>query len=363
MKPVPFAFRGVLFGLLATSANALDVPVLSTPGTATWADEVLAGGGTRTTFTITDNTVLDWNQFNLEAGNELVFDFVSGNTVVNNLNGTSRHRINGDVTSNGIVGFFSPNAKVTVGGNITARGVTIATLGVDSVAFASGNYALSGGSGKRLTVSGSIQATDGDVLLAGRTTIINDTASISASGSALFAGGDDVIVSSSGIQRVNVIGSIGNITHNGITTAGRAEAVAAETIKNNGRIDVGTSRLFMEVGDGGRISNEGNGVLVGAAVFEGALLDDGDIIRPKEGDVAPLVGESRLKIPNLKRPNGSTITTRKTVSYSAPMSARSDAGRISKSKNRQVAKVDSSKSLLKRSSFFGARGSKTVASR
>ncbi|MEP4079202.1 hypothetical protein [Haloferula sp.] len=363
MKPVSFAFRGVLFGLLATSANALDAPILSTPGSATWADEVLAGGGTRTTFTITEDTVLDWNQFNLEAGNELVFDFVGGNTVVNNLNGTSRHRINGDVTSNGIVGFFSPNAKVTVGGNITAKGVTIATLGVDSAAFASGSYALGGGSGKRLTVSGGIQATDGDVLLAGKNVVINDTASISASGAALFAGGEDVVISSGGIQRVNVIGSIGNIVHNGTTNASSAEAVAGGEITNSGQIDVGAARLFMEVGNGGRISNEGNGVLVGATVFNGALLDDGIIIRPNEGDVPPLVGESRLKVPSLKRPNGSKITKRQTVSYSAPMSARSDAGRASKSNSRQVAKVDSSKSLLKRSSFFGARGGKTVASR
>ena len=127
MKAVPFAFRAVLLGLFSSPLHAQG-PVLSTPGTATWSTEITAGGGTRTIFTITDNTVLDWNQLNLGTDSELVFDFIGGDSVVNNLTGTKTHKLDGDVTSNGFVGFFSPNAHLRIDGNITAKGVTIANL-------------------------------------------------------------------------------------------------------------------------------------------------------------------------------------------------------------------------------------------
>lgn len=362
MKAVPLAFRGVLLGLLTSSLHAQG-PVLSTPGTATWATETTSTGGTRTVFTITGNTVLDWNRMNLASGNELVFDFLGGDSVVNNLTGSKSHRIDGSVTSNGIVGFFSPNAHLQVNGSITAKGVTIATLDVDPIDFASGNYVMSGGAGKTLMVGGQINATQGDVALAGKLVILDGAAYVNASGSALFGGGENVSVNASGIRRLNVVGTIGNVVNAGTATASRMEVAAGSHVVNDGRLDVGNSRIFVEVGEGGAISNEANGVIVGDAVFEGAMVDNGLIIVPQEGDVPPLVSESRLKVPTLKRPDGSTVSTSKKLTYSAPMSASSDAGRTAKRKDRKVAKVDSRKSLLQRSSFFGVRGGKTVASR
>ncbi|MGB6219932.1 hypothetical protein [Haloferula sp.] len=362
MKAVPLAFRGVLLGLVTSSLHAQG-PILSTPGTATWATENLASGGTRTIFTITGNTVLDWNQLNLGNGSELVFDFVSGESVVNNLTGSRPHRIDGTVSSNGLVGFFSPNAHLQVNGNITAKGVTIATLDVNPADFAGGNYALSGGFGKRLLVGGEVTATEGDVVLAGRSVTIGTDARITATGSALFAGGDDATVVSGGERQLNVVGTIGVFNHSGTTMASRVEVAAGESIVNNGRLDAGTSKIYLEVGQDGSISNELNGVIVGDAAFEGAFLDEGLIIAPYEGDILPVVNDSRLKVPTLKRPDGSKVTTSKKLTYSAPMSASSDAGRSAKRRSQQVAKVDSSKSLLNRSSFFGMRGSKTIASR
>ena len=361
MKAVPLAFRGVLIGLLTSSLHAQG-PILTTPGTATWLTET-TDTGTRTIFTITGNTVLDWNRMNLESGSELVFDFVGGNSVVNNLTGTKQNVINGSVSSNGFVGFFSPNAILTVNGNITAKGVTLATLDVNPIDFAAGDYVLSGGTGKMLTVVGQVTATQGDVVLASKRLSIFSSAAVDASGSALYSGGESASVSSSGIRRINVVGSIGAVSHQGTTTAGRAEIEAKSSIVNNGRIDVGTSKIFLEVGQGGNISNEAAGIIVGSIAFEGSLINKGVLIEPYDGDVLPSINESRLKVPALRKPDGSNVNSSKTISYSAPMSASSDAGRVAEQKDRQVSKVDSSKSLLKRSSFFGMRGGKTIASR
>ena len=361
MKAVPLAFRGVLLSLLTTSLHAQG-PVLSTPGTATWSTEATATG-TRTVFTITGNTVLDWNRMNLAPGNELVFDFLGGESVVNNLLGTKAHRIDGSVTSNGIVGFFSPNAHLQVNGSITAKGVTIATLDVNPVDFASGSYVMSGGAGRVLTVDGKVGATGGDVVLAGSSLTLGGSTSISASGHALLGGGETVSIAPSGIRRINVVGTIGEIYNRGSVTASRMEVAAGNQIVNDGRLDVGAADIFLEVGKDGTISNETNGVIVGAAAFKGALVDKGLIIEPHEGDIPPLVSESRLKVPTLKSPNGKVVSTSKKLSYSAPMSASSDAGRTSKRQDRDVAKVESSRSLLQRSSFFGVRGGKTISTR
>src|SRR5687768_15199462 len=131
MKLSLLPLAGLVPALLIVSVHgqAVGVPVLSTPGSATWLSEVTSSG-TRTIFTITGDTVLDWGQFNLGSGSELVFDFVSGNSVVNMLNGSSTNTIAGIVTANGDVGFFSPNAPLKVTGTVTANNVTLATLDV-----------------------------------------------------------------------------------------------------------------------------------------------------------------------------------------------------------------------------------------
>ncbi len=337
-------------------------PVLSTPGTATWSTESTATG-TRTVFTITGNTVLDWNRMNLAAGNELVFDFLGGESVVNNLTGTKSHRIDGSVTSNGIVGFFSPNAHLQVNGSITAKGVTIATLDVNPVDFASGSYVMSGGGTNALKIGGQIKATQGDAVLASNVLVMKEESAVFASGSALLGSGEKVSVRSSGFRKLSIVGTIGEIGQFGTIKAPTIEVAARQHIVNDGRIDAGIGRIFLEVGEGGAISNETNGFIVGHAVFEGALVDKGLIIGRGEGDVPPLVSESRIKVPTVKRPNGKVVSTAKKLTYSAPMSASSDAGRTAKRQDRQVAKIDSSRSLLQRSSFFGVRGGKTVSKR
>ncbi|RYD46944.1 MAG: hypothetical protein EOP83_28820, partial [Verrucomicrobiaceae bacterium] len=149
MKLPLFPLAGLVPALLIVSVHgqAVGVPVLSTPGSATWLSEITSTG-TRMIFTITGDTVLDWGQFNLGSGSELIFDFVGGNSVTNMLNGTSANSINGSVTSNGNVGFFSPNAPLKVTGTVTANNVTLATMDVDPQAFNSGGtFTMNAGSG------------------------------------------------------------------------------------------------------------------------------------------------------------------------------------------------------------------------
>lgn len=330
MKIFTIPVRVAILGTLASALHAKD-PVLTTPGTANWTTETTATG-TRTVFTLSKNTVFKWDELNLESGSEMVFNFTGGKTVVNFLGGTGTHLIDGAVTSNGIVAFFSPTADLEVNGSIIAKGVTLATLNADADEFSSGNgYKMKGPAGSNyLTVNGRVEATDGDVILGGERVEIGYTARIQASQDALISGGREVSVAAAGERRLKEESGFGYVMHVGETRASRIEVAAGREIRNQGKLDAGKAKIFLEVGEGGKITNESAGVIVGDAVFNGAYESPGAILRPDEGDVVQPVGDSTLTFPKLTRPDGASVSSApQTISYSTPISASGDAGRDS----------------------------------
>jgi hypothetical protein len=370
MKTSLFPLAGLLPAFLITSLHgqALGLPVLANPGnTATWTTENIATG-TRTVFTINANSVFDWNGFNLPSGSELVFDFVGGNSVVNMLNGTSTNVLAGNVTSNGNVGFFSPDANLVVSGNITAKSVTLSALDVDTASFLSGgSYTLSGGLMKGLTVTGQIRAMDGDIVLAGRTVLVDTGAKLKAKGAAQIAGGTEVVVERTGSgQRLKQSSGTGFVLHLGDTRASRIEIAAGKQIVNEGRLDVGNTghRIFLEVGKDGKITRDSSGLIIGNLSVNGKQEVKASSLRQNEGDAASAVSTSTLKMPALKRPDGTVASASRTLVNNAPMSASADGGRDRKRQAPQVASHDRGrKPLLQRASFFGMRGGSTPAKR
>jgi hypothetical protein len=366
---------GLLFGLFAGVAWG-NGPELVTPGTATWVTRQTANG-TRTVFTISENTILDWDSLNLGRGSKLVFKFEGGERVLNQLGGTGSHVINGTVKSNGIVGFFSPKADLTVNGSVTAKGVTLATLGSKNF-IAGGRDRLKGNSASNfLTVNGKVTATGGDVLIAGERVIIDTKGRIRASEAVRIAAGRDVSVSASGDRRIRENSGEGYVLHLGETKAAGIETVAGREISNQGKIDAGSGRIFMKVGSRGKITNESNGIIVGDSVFEGAYDSDGVVLVPDEADALPTVSEGTLTIPSLTRPGRTAVSSSQTVSYSGPVSATEDAARgtqgAEKNKNSRLAANGNKtaaplppalatrgasagkKPMLQRASFFGTR--------
>jgi len=328
MKILTTSVRFAILGTLVSALHAKD-PVLTTPGTASWTTETTATG-TRTVFTLTKNTVFNWEELNLKSGSEMVFNFTGGKTVVNFLGGTGTHLIDGAVTSNGIVAFFSPTADLEVNGSIIAKGVTLATLNADADEFSGGNgYKMKGPSGdKYLTVNGRVEATDGNVVLGGERVEIGYTARIQASQDVLIGGGREVSVAGSGERRLKEESGFGFVLHLGETRASRIEVAAGREIRNQGKLDAGKAKIFLEVGEEGMITNESAGVIVGDAVFTGKYESPGKILFHDEPDLAPAVGESTLTFPKLSRPDGASVSSApQTVSYSAPVSASGDAGR------------------------------------
>lgn len=357
-------------------------PVLTTPGTATWTTETTATG-TRTVFNLTNNTVFDWQRLNLKTGSEMVFNFTGGKTVVNFLGGTRTHRIDGAVTSNGIVAFFSPSADLQVNGSIIAKGVTLATLNADAADVSDGDgFKMSGRGGfNYLTVNGRVEATDGDVVLGGERVIVGGSARLQASRDVLIGGGREVSVAASGDRRLKEEGGFGYVLHLGESRASRIEIAAGAEIRNQGTINSQGGKIFLKVGDDGSITKEQSGDFSGVLVSDedyqsGAILDT-----DTDGDAAPAINEGTLTLPKLSRPDGTKVNSEpQTLKYTVPMNATADARRDSSHSKRadaqqmaqnyskrvdaqQMAQNDSTRSLLQRSSFFGMRGGKTTVAK
>lgn len=412
MKFSPFITSCAGLCLLASTLYGKG-PVLATPGTASWTDQTTATG-TKTVFTLTGNTVLDWEQLNLAKGSEMEFNFVGGKTVVNFLNGNGSHFIDGKVTSNGIVAFFSPTADLQVNGSIIAKGVTLATLNADPNDFSDGDGFELIGSGARnaLGVNGYVQATDGDVVLGGKKIIVGYAGQVDASGDVLVGASTHFSVAPAGDRRITEKSGEGFVLNFGTLNASRIEVAAGRDVNNDGTMNAGEGRIFLRVGTDGSIANETTGLLISDQVFEGD-----DVITPTVpgdrviDDIVSPVSEGSLAFPKLSRPDGSSVVpvsapapgsgsaapvnspsgtpvnpgtapkpgisgggpqgTRSTVAprtltYSVPMSASSDAGRDAASVrrgSRQMAQSGESSSLLQRSSFFGMRGGSSASAK
>jgi len=310
----------------------------------------------------------------LLEGSELVYNFQSGDRVLNLLSGSNRHSINGTVTSNGIVGFFSPNANFDINGTITAKGVVLSTLNADPDEFFSGNgYTMNGGSAStRLFVGGGVTATHGSVVIAGRRVSISGDAIIEGSDSVLIGGGSEVNISETGERGVSVGSEDGDIIYLGSSKAPVIELVAGGSVTNEGLIDTGEGSVFIDVGPDMVITNESGAVIVAGSVFTNAAIVEGVVIVPDEGDSAPAVSDGTLSVPALTSPDGRVVSQGMRVSANAPVSASGDGGRdatrtnvegsaasggVSVSGSGQVAaNRGGTRPMLRRSSFFGVRG-------
>lgn len=160
-------------------------------------------------------------------------------------------------------------------------------------------------------------------------------------------------------------GGDGFVLHVGETRAARIEVAASREIQNGGRLDVGSKsqRIFLEIGDGGKISQTRSAIVIGDLTTNGKIDRDVAITAHDEGDAAVVLSESSLRIPPVKRPDGSKATKARTIVISAPTSASADGGRDRQQQSSQVAKQDKSKPIFRSSSFFGMRGGKNVEKR
>lgn len=341
----------LLCGGVACEAGA--EPVV-TRGGATWASEATATG-MRTVFTVTDDSVLSWSNFQLPQGSEMIFDFAGGDMVVNFLTGSGVHRLAGSVTGNGHVAFISPNAHLQVTGSISAASVTLSTLGVDAADLLDGGAAgFSGNARMSLAIAGLVEATGGDATLVSGQISVGPGGRVVASDAVVLAAGSSV--DSSGVrgERFEVSGTRGEVLNNGLIRGDQVRVTAVRDLTHQGRIEGSAKKVFLEVGVHGAITLDGEILMIEDAVIKGARQTPIPV-RPVEGDAAPVLNDAVLQLPALKRPDGTQVAAARPVSFTAPVSASGEASR--EAGGRAAARSRGvMASLIQRQSFFGVRG-------
>jgi len=334
-------------------------PTVGTPGSVTCASESTATG-TRTVFSVMDDTILQWNWLNLAVGDELVFDFDGDHGVANQLASGASHRIDGKVEGNGRVGFFTEGADLEVNGSVVAEEVVVSANSLDdpSAFLGGGDFSLrSGGGLRQIAVNGLVQATNGDVIVAGDLVRVRADARLRASGAVRIGAGGQVDVKSTGERRVATSGGFGILLHLGDSRASSLELVATQEISNAGRLEAagGFGKVFLEVGSGGNILNEGTGLILGQTMVMGNFDSDGVILGFDEGDGLAVVNSSVIKVSALKDPDGRQVSRAREISTDASTTGSADAFRKPVKKKPSRMAQSEKKPLLRRQSFFGMR--------
>jgi fibronectin-binding autotransporter adhesin len=182
-------FRLFLGLFLLFFLSVLANPTLSTEGVVSGAASVISSGNIMTIDQASNNAIIEWSDFSIEAGESVTFHQPTVDSrILNRVTGDVASTIAGNLSSNGIVYLvnpagitFSGDAAVNVGG-IFAAAANMSNsnfnTGINSFTDISGDVAnygsiLSGGDvglvAKKITENGHIVTTDSLVMVAGET--------------------------------------------------------------------------------------------------------------------------------------------------------------------------------------------------
>ena len=233
---------------------------------------ISGGAGVTTINQTTQRGIIHWQDFSIGAGEMTRFvQPNAGAATLNRVTGGIPSTIHGTLQANGQVYLVNPNG-VLVGpnGRINTAAFTASTLDVPDASFMSGgDMRFSGDSLKGVVNLGSITATDGDVMLLGRS-VQNDGSISAPNGVAGLAAGGDILLKAAGDERVVIKSGTGGGT--GVKNSGSIKAAQAElkaaggnvyalAIKNTGVVQATgitkrNGRIFLGT-DGGSVENSG----------------------------------------------------------------------------------------------------------
>ncbi|MBC7506299.1 MAG: filamentous hemagglutinin N-terminal domain-containing protein, partial [Sandarakinorhabdus sp.] len=219
----------MLLASIAASAYAQTAPALPGGGTFVSGSGTIGGpaAGSLTVTQTSQRGIIDWTSFSIGADARVLIDNGAGATL-NRVTGADLSRINGVLKVTGTVYLINPNG-VVIGpeGKVLAGGSFVAsTRDVTNGAFMAGGGLTASGSGDgTVSNSGSILATEGDVMLIGRA--VDNSGNIAApTGTASLLAGDSILLAAvggpSGIFVSPDAAGSGNVTN-----TGRIEAAAA----------------------------------------------------------------------------------------------------------------------------------------
>jgi filamentous hemagglutinin family protein len=230
----------------------------------------------------TSRAIVNWNSFNVAAGNSVVFEQPdAGSATLNRVTGTMGSQIAGQVRANGAVYLVNPNGiAITATGTVqTGGGFIASTLAISDADFEAGRLNFTGaGASARVSNGGAINAGHGSyVALLGGSVGNSGTISVAYGRVGLGSGeGIALDINGDGFMRVAIptsaiagdgalIGLSGSITASGGIVELRA-ATVRDAVRNVINLSGGISAdsatgnggtIILHGGDGGSVSFTG----------------------------------------------------------------------------------------------------------
>ena len=238
---------------------------------ATGGANISSGAGSTTINQSTSSAAINWQSFNIAAGESVQFVQPNSSSVtLNRVLGADPSSIMGNLTANGKVFLVNPNGVLFgKGASVNVGGLVASTLNVTDTDFMAGNYRFSGNSGSTLLNQGAINADGGYVALLGAN-VSNEGVIAAKLGTVALAAGQAVTLDLAGDGLLNVTvhqGAVNALVQNGgliradggqvLLSAQSAGSLLRSAVNNTGVIQAqtlenrnGTIRLLGDMQSG-----------------------------------------------------------------------------------------------------------------
>jgi filamentous hemagglutinin family protein len=266
----------ILFGagILAAMPAQLRAEQLPSGGKVTAGSASIQSGGNSTTITQTsDRAVINWNNFSVANGNEVIFRQPNQSAAtLNRVTGNEQSTIAGRIRADGSVYIVNPNGiLITSSGTVQTGGAFVASsLDISDADFQAGRTNFLGkGASARVTNAGSITAGQGAYVALLGGAVSNSGSIVVPQGKLALGSGEQIALDLNGgnflqvavptslLTRDALVSNSGTITASGGLVELRA-AVLKDAIRNVVNMS-GSINADSAIGDGGRI------VLLGGA--------------------------------------------------------------------------------------------------
>ena len=254
----PFRSRTRLLVAAVTGCFTVGAIAQSSGFTVVNGTAVASKVGAVTTITNSNGAILNWNQFNIAAGDTTRFlQPSSSSAVLNRVLGSDPSQIYGTLSSNGRVWLINP-AGIIVGasGRVDTAGFVASTLGVSNSDFLANRLSFglgdAGGTGVGAVVNhGAITTSAGGSVYLVAPNVTNQGIITTPQGETILAAGQTVQLINTATPgvKVEITGAEGNAINLGeiVSDAGRI-GIAGVMVKNSGTLNASSV-----VSEGGRV--------------------------------------------------------------------------------------------------------------
>jgi len=275
LRAIPFALA-IVFGSTSSFAD---------PSGAVVADgqaAISAANGITTVHQMTDRAVVNWQSFNVNAGEAVKFVQPSSTAaILNRVTGGSVSNINGLVEGNGRVYLINPNG-IVVGANGVVNvngGFVASTKSLANSAFMSGGaLVFTGESTGSIQILGKVQSAQGDVILIAPKIAIEKTGSLIAGQTIKLVAANEVELSNGKFTVKPKAGDAGQLTVEGALEAAKVQLAANNN--NLGALAINTTGTIRATGT--QINSDGSVSII--ATGDGGNINISGNIRSEKGD-------------------------------------------------------------------------------